>query len=88
QRTGNRKVGVGGCRRRRQIDAGAAHGGPAAAEGSAEIAARVAAAHKRKRLRFTDQEIRVNAEADGTFLEEITAPTTKTEPFLTWPPIA
>ena len=48
--------------------------GPAAAEGSAEIAARVAEAHERKRLRFTDQEIRVNAKANGTFLEEIAAP--------------
>ena len=39
-----------------------------------KIAARIAAAHERKRLRFTDQEIRVNAKADGTFLEEIAAP--------------
>ena len=47
---------------------------PSPAEGSAEITARVAAAHERKRLRFTDQEIGVNAKADGTFLEEIAAP--------------
>jgi len=47
---------------------------PSAAEGSAQIATRVAAAHERKRLRFTDQEIRVNANADGTLLEEIAAP--------------
>ena len=46
---------------------------PPPAEGSAEIAARVTAAYGRKRLRFTDQEIGVNAKADGAFLEEIAA---------------
>ena len=55
---------------------------PPPAEGSAEIAARVAAAHERKRLRFTDQEIRVNAKADGTFLEEIAAPNNEDRTFL------
>ncbi|MEC7656059.1 MAG: hypothetical protein VX416_06875, partial [Pseudomonadota bacterium] len=69
--------------RRRQINAGAAHVGPAAAEDSAEIAARVAAAHERKRLRFTDQEIRVNARANGTFLEEIAAPDNEDRTLLT-----
>ena len=55
---------------------------PPPAEGSAEIAARVAAAHERKRLRFTDQEIRINAKADGTFLEEIAAPNNEDRTFL------
>ena len=35
---------------------------------------RVAAAHERQRLWCTDQEIRANAKANGTLLEEIAAP--------------
>ena len=47
---------------------------PSPAEGNAEIAARVAAAREIQRLRFTDQNIRVNAKADCTLLYEIAAP--------------
>ncbi len=51
---------------------------PPPAEGSAEVAARVAAARARQRARFArlpeDRRIRTNAEADGTLLEEIAAP--------------
>ena len=47
---------------------------PPAPEGSAQIATRVAAARERKRLRLTGKEIRVNAKADSTLLEEIAAP--------------
>ena len=51
---------------------------PPPAEGSAEVAARVAAARARQRGRFArlpeDRRIRTNAEADGTLLEEIAAP--------------
>ena len=51
---------------------------PPLAEGSAEVAARVAAARARQRARFArlpeDRRIRTNAEADGTLLEEIAAP--------------
>ena len=51
---------------------------PPPAEGSAEIAARVAAARAKQRTRFArlpeDRRIRTNAEADGSLLEEIAAP--------------
>jgi magnesium chelatase family protein len=51
---------------------------PPPAEGSAEIAARVAAARARQQARFArlpeDRRIRTNAEADGGLLEEIAAP--------------
>ncbi|HKT16915.1 MAG TPA: YifB family Mg chelatase-like AAA ATPase [Stellaceae bacterium] len=51
---------------------------PPPAEGSAEIAKRVAAARERQRARFArlpqDRRIRTNAEADGTFLDEIATP--------------
>src|SRR5579871_4924312 len=51
---------------------------PPPAEGSAEVAARVAAARARQRARFArlpeDRRIRTNAEADGTLLDEIAAP--------------
>jgi magnesium chelatase family protein len=49
---------------------------PPPAEGSAEIAERVAAARKIQTTRFaaTDPAIRTNAEADGALLEEIAAP--------------
>jgi len=51
---------------------------PPPAEGSAEIAARVATARERQRARFTrlpaERRIRTNAEADGALLEEIAAP--------------
>ena len=47
---------------------------PPPSEGSAEIAARVAAARDIQRRRFTGQPIRTNAEADGEFLESIARP--------------
>src|SRR5690348_13093379 len=51
---------------------------PPPAEGSAEVAARVAAARARQQARFArlpeDRRIRTNAEADGGLLEEIAAP--------------
>jgi magnesium chelatase family protein len=51
---------------------------PPPAEGSAEIASRVAAARARQQARFArlpeDRRIRTNAEADGRLLEEIAAP--------------
>jgi magnesium chelatase family protein len=51
---------------------------PPPAEGSAEVAARVAAARARQRRRFErlpeDRRIRSNAEADGGLLDEIAAP--------------
>lgn len=56
---------------------------PPPAEGSAEIAARVAAAREIQCLRFADQDIRVNAEADGTLLEETAAPDNEGRTLLT-----
>ncbi len=48
---------------------------PAPAEGSAEVAARVAAARDRQTARFAGTEgVRVNAEADGALLEQIATP--------------
>jgi magnesium chelatase family protein len=51
---------------------------PPPAEGSAEVAARVATARARQRARFarlpSDRRIRTNAEADGNLLEEVAAP--------------
>ena len=51
---------------------------PPAAEGSAEVAARVAAARAKQRARFArlpaDRRIRTNAEADGALLDEIATP--------------
>ncbi|HEY3917420.1 MAG TPA: YifB family Mg chelatase-like AAA ATPase [Stellaceae bacterium] len=51
---------------------------PPPAEGSADVAARVAAARTRQQARFArlpqDRRIRTNAEADGNLLEEIAAP--------------
>jgi len=51
---------------------------PPPAEGSAEVAARVAAARARQRARFArlpaDRRIRTNAEADGTLLDDIATP--------------
>ncbi len=51
---------------------------PPPAEGSAEVAARVAAARARQAARFArlpaDRRIRTNAEADGMLLDEIAAP--------------
>lgn len=47
---------------------------PPPAEGSAEIAARVAAARDIQRRRFAGRPIRTNAEADGEFLESIARP--------------
>ena len=47
---------------------------PPPSEGSAEVAARVAAARDIQRARYEGQDIRTNAEADGEFLEEIAKP--------------
>lgn len=48
---------------------------PPPAEGSPDIAARVAIARRIQRERFADiPDVRTNAEADGTLLEEIAAP--------------
>ena len=50
---------------------------PAASEGSAEVAARVSAARLRQRQRFEAlgrPELRTNAEADGSLLEDIARP--------------
>jgi magnesium chelatase family protein len=51
---------------------------PPPAEGSREVAARVAAARERQTARYgklpKDQVVRTNAEADGALLEEIAAP--------------
>ena len=47
---------------------------PPPSEGSAEIAARVAAARDIQRARYAGQAIRTNAEADGEFLEAIAKP--------------
>lgn len=51
---------------------------PPPTEGSAEVAARVAAARARQKARFArlpeERRIRTNAEADGTLLDEIAAP--------------
>ena len=47
---------------------------PPAAEGSAEVAARVAAARALQRERYEDHGIRTNAEADGLLLEQVAAP--------------
>ncbi|MEE8516811.1 MAG: ATP-binding protein, partial [Alphaproteobacteria bacterium] len=56
---------------------------PAAAEGSAEVAQRVAAARERQRRRYQSRNggsgpgnsvIRTNAEADGDLLEEVAGP--------------
>ncbi len=47
---------------------------PPPAEGSAEVAARVAKARERQTARYEDSGIRTNAEADGELLERIAAP--------------
>ena len=51
---------------------------PPPAEGSAQVAARIAAARKVQTLRYAalpeDRRIRTNAEADGTLLDEIATP--------------
>lgn len=47
---------------------------PPAAEGSEQVAARVAAARAIQAERYRDQPIRTNAEADGAMLEAIAAP--------------
>src|SRR5687768_6752407 len=47
---------------------------PPPAEGSAEIAARVAAARRVQTARYEAAGIRTNAEADGTLLEEVATP--------------
>ena len=48
---------------------------PPPAEGTAEVAARVATARAIQRARYDGQGIRTNAEADGEFLEDIAHPT-------------
>ena len=47
---------------------------PPAAEGSAEVAARVAAARAIQRTRFGDNGVRTNAEAEGELLDRIATP--------------
>ena len=47
---------------------------PPPAEGSAEVAARVAAARDRQRARYAGEGVRTNAEADGTLLERVATP--------------
>jgi magnesium chelatase family protein len=47
---------------------------PPAAEGSADVAARVAAARTIQRTRFGDNGIRTNAEAEGELLDKIATP--------------
>lgn len=47
---------------------------PPPAEGSAEVAARVAAARALQQARYADQPIRTNAEADGAVLEAHATP--------------
>ena len=47
---------------------------PPPAEGSSEVAARVAAARDIQRARYANQPIRTNAEADGEYLESVARP--------------
>ena len=47
---------------------------PPAAEGSADVAARVAAARALQRARFAEHAIRTNAEAEGELLDRIATP--------------
>jgi ribosomal protein L17 len=47
---------------------------PPAAEGSAQVAARVAAARQVQRERFADHAIRTNAEAEGQLLDAVATP--------------
>ena len=47
---------------------------PPPAEGTAEVAARVAAARNLQRKRYDGVPIRTNAEADGEFLESVAKP--------------
>ena len=47
---------------------------PPAAEGSAEVAARVAAARTVQRTRFAGHAVRTNAEAEGELLDKIATP--------------
>ena len=47
---------------------------PAPAEGSAEVAARVAAARAVQRERYAGTRVRTNAEADGDLLEKVATP--------------
>jgi magnesium chelatase family protein len=47
---------------------------PPPAEGSQDVAARVAGARQRQKARYTDSGIRSNAEADGRLLEQVAAP--------------
>ena len=56
---------------------------PPPAEGSAEVAARVAAARERQARRFEAAGLRTNAEAEGTLLEEIAKPDAEGQSLLT-----
>ncbi|MBK5927680.1 YifB family Mg chelatase-like AAA ATPase [Rhodobaculum claviforme] len=57
---------------------------PAAAEGSAAVAARVAAARARQTARFADHPlVRVNADAEGALLEAVAAPDAEGRALLT-----
>src|SRR6185295_2447977 len=56
---------------------------PPAAEGSAEVAGRVAQARAIQRKRFAQHTIRTNAEAEGELLDMIAAPDTAGSTLLT-----
>ncbi len=57
---------------------------PPPAEGSAEVAARVAAARRRQNARYEDAPgVRTNAQADGTLLEAVAAPDAEGKSLLT-----
>jgi magnesium chelatase family protein len=47
---------------------------PPPAEGSVEVARRVAAAREIQRLRYASSPVRTNAEADGEMLEQVATP--------------
>jgi magnesium chelatase family protein len=56
---------------------------PPPAEGSAEVAARVARARAIQTARYAGTEVRTNAEADGELLERVAAPDAKGRSLLT-----
>ena len=56
---------------------------PPAAEDSAQVAARVAAARTVQRTRYASHGIATNAEAEGTLLEEVAAPDAEGRQLLT-----
>ncbi len=56
---------------------------PPAAEGNAEVAARVAAARDIQRARYADRGLRTNAEAEGELLDQVAKPDTAGTKLLT-----